>query len=487
MASPRCIRYLANLSSKPSISSRWRPALLPSRRVQPHQLTRRPTSSAAAPHPPQSLSHSLAKAIENTGPISLIHYMRQCLTGRGGGYYTSSPDQFGPQGDFVTSPEISQLFGEMLGVWIVYEWLSQGKCNGKKVALVELGPGKGTLMDDVLRTISKFKDLAECISGVHLVEASRPLREVQLSRLCGEESRSHWKEIAPSGSAKHIGAPVNWYDDVREVPVGSDEVPFFLAHEFFDALPINAFQNTPDGWRELLVDVKKSPSNLILTTSEVASQEPEFCFTVAPRQTAPARALNNLSPRYEALSTVPDAVVEMCPDSHGIMIHFCKSIHQAGGGAALIIDYGPAETIPVNSLRGIQKHTRVSPFTKPGMVDISADVDFGALVETALRPEFDIEIHGPTEQAQFLLGMGMKERCDQLAATTEDPTQLALLKSGFERLTDRGGLGMGRIYKALAVVPEADGRPVAGFMQPEVTEEAGRAESSVPEAKAEAS
>ncbi|KAF3915706.1 hypothetical protein ABW21_db0201692 [Orbilia brochopaga] len=462
MASQRCIRHLANLSCREtiaSVSSRWRPALLPSRRVHPAQLTRR-QSSVATP----SLAHSIAKAIESTGPISLMHYMRQCLTGKDGGYYTSLSDPFGAQGDFVTSPEISQLFGEMIGIWLVFEWMAQNECNGKKVVLIELGPGKGTLMDDVLRTISNFSEFAKRVSRVHLVEASRPLRQAQFARLCDEDPRSHWQDVTPSGVTKHFRAPVSWYDDVREVPIGPDEAPFFLAHEFFDALPINAFQNTADGWRELLVDVRKPSGNLILpSSSDSPFQEPEFCFTLARRQTAPARALNSLSPRYEALSQIEGSVVEICPDAHSIMMTFCKAIHAAGNGAALVIDYGPSETVPVNSLRGIRKHTRVSPFAQPGMVDISADVDFGALIETALEPELNIEIHGPAEQRHFLLGLGIMDRYDMLAKGTEDRGKLGVVRSGIERLIEHGGLGMGRVYKALAVVPEADGRPVLGF------------------------
>ncbi|KAF3917733.1 hypothetical protein ABW20_dc0101145 [Dactylellina cionopaga] len=468
MASQRCIRHLTRLSHKESISSvssRWRPALLPqSRRVQPHHITRR-ASSTATP-----LGQSIAKAIETTGPISLMHYMRQCLTGKGGGYYTSSPDQFGQQGDFVTSPEISQFFGEMIGIWLVAEWMAQGMCEGKRIELIELGPGKGTLMHDILQTIKRFP-IAQQIEGVHLVEASRPLKEIQCSKLCGEGVKPQWKDRTWSATSKY-GPLVSWYEDLRQIELGPDVAPFFFAHEFFDALPINAFQNTPDGWREILVDIKRPASNLILTTSELEKKEPEFCLTLAQRQSAQARALNSLSPRYEALSRIPNAMVEISPDSHSVMIQFCKAIHQAQNGAALIIDYGPAETVPVNSLRGIQKHTRISPFIQPGQVDISADVDFGALVETALRPDFNIEVHGPAEQSQFLMALGIRERYESATRNTKNPEILAILKSGLDRLTERGGLGMGRIYKALAIVPEADGREVAGFRQLAPAEEA---------------
>ncbi|KAF3936910.1 hypothetical protein ABW19_dt0206812 [Dactylella cylindrospora] len=362
--------------------------------------------------------------------------MRQCLTGAEGGYYTSSPDPFGEKGDFVTSPEISQLFGEMIGIWVVAEWLAQGKCRGKKISLIELGPGKGTLMDDILRTIRRFP-IAEQIGSVRLVEASPALRDMQCFKLCGEDSKPEWKVGTWEGKTKYIDAPINWYEDVRQIPM----------------------------------DIKPPPSNLILTTSEARSREPEFCFTVAPKQSSYARLLGSLSPRYAALSEVSDAVVEISPDSHAYIRYFCESINTSHNGAALVVDYGPADTVPINSLRGIQKHTRVSPFIQPGLVDISADVDFGALVETALKGDFKIEVHGPAEQGQFLLSLGMKERYDALSATTTNLEKLAVLKSGFERLTESGGLGMGKIYKALAIVPEAGGRPVAGFPQVDVLPE----------------
>ncbi|KAK6539015.1 hypothetical protein TWF694_010563 [Orbilia ellipsospora] len=474
MASQRCIRRLASLSCKETISSRWRPALLPhSRRVHPTYLTRRSNFTDSV------LGRSIARAIESDGPISLVHYMRQCLTGKEG-YYTSSTDPFGQHGDFVTSPEISQIFGDMIGLWIVAEWMAQEECRGKKVVLVELGPGRGTLIDDILRITSRFEYFANKISSIHLVEASQPLREAQCAKLCGEGLLPQLEEEVWGQTSKYLKIPVKWYDDVRQIDLAPDEAPFFIAHEFFDALPINAFQNTPTGWKELLVDVKKPTSNIILTkasrpASTKEEEDPEFCFALATRQSASARALNSLSPRYAALSRIPNAVVEMSPDSHGIVIHLCQAIHQAEAGGALIMDYGPIDTVPINSLRGIQKHKRVSPFVQPGLVDISADVDFGALVETALRPDLSVEVHGPTEQGSFLQHLGIKQRYEQIAGKIEDPEKLAILKSGVERLTERGGLGMGKIYKALAIVPEAGGRPVAGFPQDEssIYEEAG--------------
>jgi NADH dehydrogenase [ubiquinone] 1 alpha subcomplex assembly factor 7 len=138
---------------------------------------------------------------------------------------------------------------------------------------------------------------------------------------------------------------------------------------------------------------------------------------------------------------------------------------QNPSGAAIILDYGPSDTIPTNSLRGIRDHKRVSPLSSPGMVDLSADVDFTALAEAALTASDGIEVHGPVEQAIFLLGMGIKERAQMLIkGSNMDDEKKKRVESAWKRLIDRGGSGMGKVYKAMAIVPESNGkrRPV-GF------------------------
>lgn len=164
--------------------------------------------------------------------------------------------------------------------------------------------------------------------------------------------------------------------------------------------------------------------------------------------------------------------MEISPESHVYAQEFARRIggsdtapKPSPSGAAIILDYGPSDTIPTNSLRGIRGHQRVSPLSSPGLVDLSADVDFMALAEAALMASPGVEVHGPVEQGMFLLNMGIKERAEMLTrGSTLNDEKKSRVESAWKRLIDRGGSGMGKVYKAMAIVPEASGkrRPV-GF------------------------
>ncbi|KAL8692344.1 MAG: hypothetical protein Q9224_003979, partial [Gallowayella concinna] len=451
------------------------------------------------------LAKTIADAITVTGPISIAAYMRQCLTSPDGGYYTTNRegrDQFGQKGDFVTSPEISQVFGELLGVWLVAEWMVQGR-KKSGVEIIEVGPGRGTLMDDILRTktISSFKSLASSIENIFLVEASPSLRNAQKNLLCGDTA-------------------------LEEVP-------------FFDALPIHAFQSvppsptpsqtlsTPTGpislnrpnpeaqkaqWRELLVS-PTAPSSLITTSTSSVSPtktkeaKPDFQLALAKASNPSSLLLPAQSKRYKDLLDTAGSVIEISPESHSYAAEFARRIggskniksstslsvppappKSEPSGAALILDYGPASTIPSSTLRGIRSHQLLSPFASPGEVDLSADVDFMAVVEAALGASQKIEVHGPVEQGVFLEQLGIKERAEMLIRGLEKKSEKgALGRSGtegkaqseviadlekrkkaireaVERLVSRlPGRGMGTLYKALAIVPERGGKRPVGF------------------------
>ncbi|UKZ68912.1 uncharacterized protein TrAtP1_009930 [Trichoderma atroviride] len=194
------------------------------------------------------LAKQLYEAISTTGSVPLASYMRMCLTGDLGGYYTGAVgqdrDQFGAKGDFVTSPEISQIFGELLGIWFIAEWISQG-LPSKGVQLIEVGPGRGTLMDDMLRTIQRFPAMAASIESVFMVEASRELRETQKKRLCGPDAPSTESNAGCHSPSKYGATPIVWTETIKSIPIESDKTPFIVAHEFFDALPIHTFQSAP--------------------------------------------------------------------------------------------------------------------------------------------------------------------------------------------------------------------------------------------------
>lgn len=302
--------------------------------------------------------------------------------------------------------------------------------------------------------------------------------------------------------------------------------PFIFAHEFFDALPIHSFQSvapspndqvtptiaTPTGpvtiselpststartpqWRELVVSHTPPPEiNSDVLTTTAASAPLEFQLSLAHASNPSSLVLPETSPRYQALKSTPGAVVEICPEAQSYAAEFARRI---GGslvpssssssssspsrpkpapateparttkthpsGAALILDYGPLDTIPTSTLRGIRAHKLVSPLSAPGLVDISADVDFTALAHAAIAASPEIEVHGPVEQGTWLRAMGGKERVGQLVEGMGMGEERKRVEGGWERLVERGGGGMGRVYKVLALVPERGGRRPVGF------------------------
>ncbi|KAE8365187.1 S-adenosyl-L-methionine-dependent methyltransferase [Aspergillus caelatus] len=460
------------------------------------------------------LARTLADAIKVTGPIPIAAFMRQVLTSPEGGYYTTRPagdgEVFGKKGDFVTSPEISQVFGELVGIWTIAEWMAQGR-KSSGVQLMEVGPGKGTLMDDMLRTFRNFKSFTSSIEAIYLVEASPTLREVQKQRLCGDATMEE-TDIGHKSTCKYFNVPVIWVEDIRLLPHEEDKTPFIIAHEFFDALPIHAFESippspenqppqsadtimTPTGptklhkplkpantpqWRELMVTLNPK------AIDENLPNEPEFKLTLAKASTPSSLVIPEISPRYRALKSQAGSTIEISPESRIYASDFARRIGGASqpprtssrgaasaqpapakrvpSGAALIMDYGTMNTIPVNSLRGIQHHRKVPPLSAPGQVDVSADVDFTALAEAAIEGSEGVEVHGPVEQGDFLQTMGIAERMQQLLKHEKDEEKRKTLESGWQRLVEKGGGGMGKIYKFMAIVPENEGkrRPV-GF------------------------
>lgn len=303
-----------------------------------------------------------------------------------------------------------------------------------------------------------FPKLLGAIDGIFLIEASGPLRETQARLLCGPDVVLNQ---LPDGShtatsPKYGNKPVVWYDTLASVPKA--ESPFILAHEFFDALPIHAFEATSQGWRELLVS--PAPANTEPTMPGGAM--PEFALTRSEAATPYAILLPEMSVRYKALKKREGTVVEISPESLKVAEEISKRIGRTRSGAALIMDYGPLVDVPAHSLRGIRSHEMVSPFSHPGEVDLSADVDFHALAERALMVSDGVEVHGPVEQGAFLLNMGIGERFDRLVKGKEEEA-IKNLKTGFERLVERDGGAMGKVYKAMAIVPERAGVKPVGF------------------------
>jgi len=354
--------------------------------------------------------------------------------------------------------------------------------------------------------------MAHSIDAIYMVEASPELRMAQKNLLCGEDAPMSESKVGYHSICKYTSLPVVWTETIKSIPIsappvpGSRDVPrptdppadpkntpFIVAHEFFDALPIHAFQNVEvpasqqdnraasskttkptRQWREMLVAPAPpgaTHDSLGTPLSQRAdSPVPDFQLSLAPGPTRHSLHLPESSARFRALRAVPDALVEICPDAALYATDFAARIGGSSkhpkaraSGAALVLDYGPGDgAVPAGSLRGIRRHRRVSPFAQPGLVDLSADVDFAAVAEAAARASDAVEVHGPVDQAAFLAAMGGAERAEALARAA-GPKEADVTRA-WGRLVDRGPGGMGKLYKALAIVPENEGkrRPV-GF------------------------
>ena len=356
-----------------------------------------------------ALGQRIAALIAAQGPISIAQYMALALHDAEGGYYATR-DPFGAAGDFITAPEVSQMFGEMLGLWCVQVWHDQGR--PKNPCLVELGPGRGTLMADVLRAA---KVAPEFLAGLEvvLVEASPVLQKVQQEKL------------------KDSG--VRCRDGKRISNRLTDRPLFLLANEFFDALPIRQYVKTARGWRERMV----------------VSRTEGLDFALAPIVT-PASAL----PADRA--GAPDGgVYEVAPGGIALAEEIARAVAAHGGGA-LILDYGygdaDAQTGFGETLQAVGGHAFADVLAESGENDLSAHVDFAALA--AAGRHSGAVVHGPRGQGEFLADLGLTGRAEQLMKTNP---AAAGLYAAVERLIDAGQ--MGTLFKALAFLPPSAGKP----------------------------
>ncbi|KAF9287761.1 NADH dehydrogenase [ubiquinone] complex I, assembly factor 7 [Mortierella alpina] len=409
--------------------------------VQPAEASES-AASEAPNHPPKEEMTPLGKHIRDSikiqGPMSVAHFMRQVLVNPLSGYYMKG-DVFGTAGDFITSPEISQMFGELLGIWFLVQWQNIGKPS--KVQLVELGPGRGTLMMDMLRAASRFKEFRKAISGVHLIEASPGLRKVQRQQLCGipisEEQVGGGASLEGITSAtRPDGLKISWHDVFDDLP---GECSLVVAHEFFDALPIYKFERTEEGWRELVVDLE-----------EDVSSPYHFRFVLAPGPTQASRAFAE-HPAYDHYK--PGDRIELSPDSFRVANEMAKHMNKHGG-SALIVDYGK-DHIQGDTLRGIHKHKFTHVLTEPGKVDLSADVDFQYLKQAT---EDLVDCHGSVTQAHLLHSLGIGARLNMLLAKAAAHRRETLISS-YHRLVDPKE--MGNVYRVMAMTPRGSPTPIA--------------------------
>ncbi len=344
------------------------------------------------------LGDLLIARIARTGPLSLADYMADCLMHPKHGYYVTR-DPFGAAGDFITAPEISQMFGELIGLSLAQAWMDQGQPSD--ITLAELGPGRGTLMADALRATKAVPGFHHALS-VHFVEASPILRDAQ---------------------AKAV-PDAKWHTSVAALPDG----PLFLiANEFFDALPIRQFVRDTDGWREKMVGVTDGDLALGLSAS------------------APMALLEQ-----RLADTKNGDVVEHCPALPAIVLTISEKIN-AHGGAALVIDYGDwvSQGDTLQALRA-QKHT--NPLDDPGNADLTAHVDFAAIAENAKPTKFS----RLTTQGVFLERLGITQRAQALAKGLSGDA-LNTHISAHRRLTHPGE--MGDLFKVISIYPAGANPP----------------------------
>ncbi|XP_057750034.1 uncharacterized protein LOC130968659 [Arachis stenosperma] len=382
------------------------------------------------------------------GPISVGEYMSEVLTNPKAGYYINR-DVFGAEGDFITSPEVSQMFGEMVGVWVMCLWEQMGQ--PERVNLIELGPGRGTLMADLLRGASKFKNFTKSLN-VHLVECSPALQKLQHQKLKCVDEENEAQDTVKRTISSLAGTPVSWHTLLEEVPSGMPTI--IIAHEFFDALPIHQFQRASRGWCEKMVDVAEDSS---------------FRFVLSPQ---PTPATLYLLKRCKWATTEEISKlnqIEVCPKAMELTETIVNRISSDGGGA-LIIDYG-LDGVISDSLQAIRKHQFVDILDNPGSADLSAYVDFASIRHSAEEASGEVSVHGPITQSQFLGNLGINFRVEALLQNCTEE-QAESLRTGYWRLVGDGEapfwegsddcvpIGMGTRYKAMAIVNKKQGAPV---------------------------
>ncbi|WOL02986.1 NADH dehydrogenase [Canna indica] len=380
------------------------------------------------------------------GPISVAEYMEEVLTNPQSGFYINR-DVFGAGGDFITSPDVSQMFGEMVGVWTMCLWEQMGQPGN--VNLVELGPGRGTLMADLLRGSSKFSNFSKSLN-IHMVECSPALQKVQYSALKCVEATN---DDSSTGTISTLsGNPISWHASLEQVPNGLPTI--IIAHEFYDALPVHQFQKTSKGWCEKMIDV---------------SEDSLFRFVLSPHPT-PARLYLTKCLQWASPEEVENLNhIEICIKSMELTHQVAKRISTDGGGA-LIVDYGKDGLIS-DSLQAIRKHKFVDILDNPGSADLSAYVDFASIRHSAEEISDNISVHGPMTQSQFLGSLGINFRVEALLQNCTEE-QAESLRTGYWRLVGDGEapfwegpdeltpIGMGTRYLAMAIVNKNQGVPI---------------------------
>jgi NADH dehydrogenase [ubiquinone] 1 alpha subcomplex assembly factor 7 len=346
------------------------------------------------------LKDEIQRLIKSAGPMPVWRYMKLCLTHPQYGYYVSR-DPLGREGDFTTAPEVSQMFGELLGLWAASVWRAIG--SPPMLRLIELGPGRGTMMADALRALRVLPPLYQALS-IHLVEINPVLREKQRESLAGVRN-------------------VAWHDSIDSVPAGPAVI---LANEYFDVLPIHQVVRRETGWHERTVEIDGNG---------------DLAFGFSPE---PMPRFEVLLPALVRVAPI-GAVFEWRPDTE--MMKIASRVRDEGG-AALVIDYGHMRSDAGDTFQAIARHSFTDPLKHPGQADITAHVDFQALSRAA--EDVGARVHGPVTQGDFLKRLGIETRALTLMAKATNEVSESI-SGALKRLTDSGRGGMGSMFKVIGV------------------------------------
>lgn len=349
-------------------------------------------------------SDVLRDIIAHSGPVSVADYMDLCLAHPEHGYYNTR-DPLGQAGDFITSPEVTQVFGELVGVWCAHMWQVMGK--PERFDLIELGPGRGTLMNDAMRAAGKLPGFGDA-AQIRLVEMSPPLRQLQQQAM------------------ERSGHAATWHRALGDI---NGEACVIIANEFFDALPFHQYIMSRQGWRERLIELNDNR----LTWAVSDDQPPPATIPAALENSAEGSIFERAPLREQMAGEI----------AHRLVTH---------SGAALIVDYGFSGPALGDSFQALHAHEFVDPLMSPGEADLTSHVDFTALGEAARGA--NCPAYGPVTQAQLLDGLGIALRMDALKRARPDKAgDLALANARLVSPDQMGALFKGIAFSSVGTPP----------------------------------
>ncbi len=358
---------------------------------------------------PTPLEMEIRRRIAAAGPMPIDEYMGLCLGDPDHGYYTTR-EPIGAGGDFITAPEISQMFGELVGLWMTALWKQMG--SPAKVRVIELGPGRGTLMKDAMRAAQVVPAFSEA-AALHLVEISPVLEEQQERTL------------------EPLAMPMFWHPSLIDVPEGPSII---IANEFFDALPIKQAVKRETGWHERRVGI---------------DGDKKLAFVIAADPIPHFESL--LPPAVRAAP--PASIFEWRADTAAFDLG--RRLTENGGGA-LVIDYGHTESAAGDTFQAIGGHSYADVLSAPGMIDLTAHVDFQALLRAA--EAMGAKSHGPMIQARFLRRLGIETRASTLKAKATRAVANEI-DAAVARLIGHTRAGMGELFKVAVLTHRSLGTP----------------------------